>query len=286
MAKTPQLLLVGAALLLGATAHAGKLDDARSEVSGGGSSSSGSSGSSNSDDSGGSGGGITLPPIMACVTPIGAAYCIPHLVLEEEPGVWTRPEAFFLRYPYQGDTGGHMTFLEGEADPKPPGAAGVSFRIAARYAYDWDGLHLPGVDALLETTLPMRLGVETGWTTYIEPLPGMLDHLTIGDLNLTIRFAQSRRVEFRSGLGARLMIDRGDVAGGFNFTYGFDVYPARPVVVSASIDLGNLGRAFYLEGKGTLGMALRGMEIFAGYDATRIGDVVLHGPVAGIRGWF
>jgi len=52
-------------------------------------------------------------------------------------------------------------------------------------------------------------------------------------------------VQFHSGLGMRFMVDnlkgKQQVDSGINFTWGFDWYPARPLVFSAMMDMGTLG---------------------------------------------
>jgi hypothetical protein len=176
---------------------------------------------------------------------------------------------------------------EDEAPLAPVPANGRRFagRIATEYAYDVDHVHRPAVRLQLE--LPLRVGLESAWTHFIEPLmDGGLDRLTIGDANLTFRFAQSERAQFRAGLGARLMTDHLGTDAGFNFTYGFDLFPARPLVISGAFDLGNLGQAFVFAGRATVGAALGRVELYAGYDVLLVDPVLFHGPVAGVRIWF
>jgi hypothetical protein len=73
---------------------------------------------------------------------------------------------------------------------------------------------------------------------------------------------------------------------GFNITYGGDVFPCKPVVISSSLDLGNLGSASVIRLRGTVGLIHRHWEVFGGYDFYRIGSVDLQGPMAGLRLWF
>jgi hypothetical protein len=72
----------------------------------------------------------------------------------------------------------------------------------------------------------------------------------------------------------------------FDFLYSADVFPIEPVVISASIDLGNLDNAFVIHGRGTIGWQIDRFELFVGYDFLRIGAVNLQGPLAGLRLWF
>ena len=73
---------------------------------------------------------------------------------------------------------------------------------------------------------------------------------------------------------------------GFNFHYGADVFPCEPVVVSAAVDLGNVGDAFAVHGRATAGVTRKHWELFGGYDFLRVGSTDLQGPLAGLRVWF
>lgn len=156
--------------------------------------------------------------------------------------------------------------------------------MAGEYCYDLDGLHRPSIYGLLEGK--NRFGLESGWSTFFEPLDdGSLDYLTIGDLNITYRFAQGRNTQFRAGIGGRVMTDGENSTGGFNFTYGMDVFPQKTVVFSLTGDLGNLGKAFLVHGRIQLGAAVWCLEPYVAYDVMAIGDVIFHGPVVGLRFW-
>jgi hypothetical protein len=108
----------------------------------------------------------------------------------------------------------------------------------------------------------------------------------IGDVNLTLRFAQNEVASMYAGLGFRTLADRDRSDFGINFTYGGDWFPARPLVVSGAVDAGTLGGAGVFRGRATAGAVFNGWEVFAGYDYLRIGDVRLHGPLVGVRLWF
>jgi hypothetical protein len=82
------------------------------------------------------------------------------------------------------------------------------------------------------------------------------------------------------------MSDPAQTRWGFNFTYGADFFPVRPLVLSTALDVGDLGWAAVVHGRGTVGLIHRGGEVFAGYDFLRIGSVNLQGPVLGLRFWF
>ncbi len=132
-----------------------------------------------------------------------------------------------------------------------------------------------------------RVGVTANWDHFTERLPdGRTDVLTLTDLAVTYRIAQSPLMQMHAGLGGRGMFSAGTTRGGFNFLYSADVFPVEPVVVSASAEAGHLNEAFTLRLRATVGAQWHRAEAFVGYDWLRIGGVDLHGPMAGLRLWF
>jgi hypothetical protein len=248
--------------------------------------------------------------------PIGLLACLPRLALEPpedgpevERPAWI-PSGFFLPHPYAGGRPGqvfvtrHLRRLEPILveetlehrvyfDPALAALAGEqdlaswSVRLASEYAYDFGPVHRPSLLASIDSIY--RLGITTHWTHYLEPLgDGSLDRLTVGDLNLTFRVAQSEHAQVRLGLGAR-MLAGGELAFGFNFTYLIDLFPVDPLVISLVADVGNLGAAFTARGRVTLGVQLGPFEPYLGYDLTcftsQAALVLFQGPVAGLRVW-
>ena len=231
---------------------------------------------------------------------LGFLFWLPHLVVE---GPAPR-DGWFGGAPYMDGKRGHMVFSAATWTPpepektdegdlildggrhaettEPEGALPVHLRLAAEYGHDFDDVYKPSVSLLMSTSL--RLEVESGWTYFREETVTGTDWMVVGDANVLWRFAQHEVIEMRSGIGVRLLTD-GAWNAGFNFTYGFDVFPVNPIVLSASVDLGNLGYAFVVHGRAQLGVTRFGIEIYAGYDALAIGDVTLHGPAIGLRAW-
>jgi hypothetical protein len=312
---TAAILVLAAA----SPASAGKLDEARAEVRSGSSgacSSGSSSSSSESDDDeedpawdrdapggprrDGPGRGIldvlegfSILPLLPMWVPMWAAERAPL----SDDGITL---SAFLPYPYWEGRPGRMVVARDTAedplvvppevfDPaaNPLGTAPwFAMRFSGEYAYDVDGLHRPAGSFLIEVA-SIRLGLETAWSGYLEPLPdGTTDRLVFGDVNLFFRNAQHERFEFRFGLGANLMIDAEDVDAGVNATWQVDLFPVRPLVLSVSADVGNLGYAFVAHLRGAVGVMLSRLELFAGYDARWVGSVLFHGPLAGARIWF
>ncbi len=317
-----QILLVTAAMLVAPEVQSQKLNKARQGVRKGnngttpkqGSSSTGQPGGNGAPDSGSSGGSGCQPDDHGCIEEAGAgditamiigfAFHLPHVLIESKADYSS--SGYFYRYPYQKDEDGYMTFTAdrsskitpkrttdgdlligaGEDVTKPARSRPVALRLAAEYSHDLESIHKPAAYLLFSTR--WRVGLEAGFTYFREKLSyePYNDNLGVGDINLIYRFAQSDHIQMRSGLGARMMYDEEQVDAGFNFTYGIDIFPVYPLVVSASIDLGNLGKVLALHGRGHLGAIFWGVELYIGWDGMLIGDVGIHGPMGGIRVWF
>jgi hypothetical protein len=193
---------------------------------------------------------------------------------------------YFSHFPHEYGPGymliapGEAFGLEGTRQPWPWAARG-----RAEYGTDFDGLEWIGGQVLVENT--RRFGFDGEFRQISEELfPAGSDGLWLGDANLVFRFAQSESIVMRTGLGANWLTDDLGSDFGFNFTYGGDWFPVRPIVVSSSFDIGTLGTAFVVQLRGSVGVTYRGWEAFGGYDFLRVGSVNLHGPMAGVRWWF
>jgi hypothetical protein len=108
----------------------------------------------------------------------------------------------------------------------------------------------------------------------------------LGDAYLTWRFAQCSWGQMYLGAGARWQIDRQHSTAGCSFLYGGDFFPIDPLIISTTLDMGNLGDAFAIRGRCTVGVQLGRWEIFAGYDYQRIGNAQIQGPLVGLKRWF
>jgi len=215
--------------------------------------------------------GITVAaPFWAPPTLVGDRYT--------EPG-------FFARHPYQYDQG-YMLIGPVEA----AGLAGTrepwtwAARGRAEYGTDFEEIDWIGGHVLIEGT--WRWGLECDFRQVREEFaPTLQDELWLGDANVLFRFAQSPSLQMRSGLGMNFLSDgRSDF--GFNFTYGGDWFPIRPLVLSAEIDLGTLGSAHVSHWRVTSGANWKFSEIYVGYDYYDIGPAQVAGLVAGVRLWY
>jgi hypothetical protein len=157
-------------------------------------------------------------------------------------------------------------------------------RLRAEYTNDFDDVSCIGAHMLLSSA--SRFGLDTGFDYLQEDLPGgRRDYLTTGDFNVVYRFAQSEQVQFRAGLGFNWLDDEIDTNLGFNFTYGVDVFPCEPWVVSATLDLGTLGHTSLFHFRTTAGVVVHRVEVYTGFEYRDIGSTQINGLVGGIRLW-
>jgi hypothetical protein len=223
----------------------------------------------------------------AAMVALAAPFVLPPALLGDD----YEHRGYFLRHPYLHDLPGFMRmegFLdEGQPQGAPPldptGLKSWMGRLTVFESNDFRGLNRVGGQLLLDTAV--RWGLQTDWVWLHERLRcGCVDDLGLGDFNVVFRFAQTEYMQMRAGLGARVLTDTN--RWGFNFTYGADFFPARPLVLSGVIDLGSLGSVGVFHARASAGLTWHGWEAFVGYDYLLIGSVDLQGPIAGIRFWF
>jgi hypothetical protein len=221
------------------------------------------------------GAGITAPFWGPCYLLEGAGDCAPPAYFPGHP--YALPYSNFLDQE-QGLPSNELN----RAYLDPERLKVWSFRGAVEDGYDFDGLNRTGARLRLDST--SRVGITTNWDFYHEWLPGgRTDDLVLGDLELTYRFAQCEWMQMYSGVGGRGMFSRPRCRGGFNFLYAAEIYPIRPVVITASAELGNLGTAFTSRLRSTVGVQMHRVEAYVGYDWVNIGGVSLSGPMLGLR---
>jgi hypothetical protein len=205
---------------------------------------------------------------------------------------------FFARFPYDRVPGYVMKdpWLTPGGDPIGPAdsflADGwptrprtLAARLRFEYADELNDLSRIGGHLLLSTA--SRFGLDTETSYLEEKLPGGgHDELWIGDCNVIYRFAQGERAMFRTGLGFNWLDDPIDTNFGFNFTYGADLFPRRPWVLSATIDWGTLDEAELFRFRATGGVIVHGVEVYTGYEYLDIDRMQTSGIIGGIRIWF
>ena len=288
-------------------AWAGKLGSARSSVrsgggSFGGSHSSGSSGSSSFSGSsfrggwGGSGGHFGFGSYDPFYDNPFAWLMFPWLGPRRLLGGSTYRDSAFPLAPYADDADGYVR-IAGISPPahladvaKSNGAGetllgrGSAMRVWAEggaadltlargsAGFLWSGAHR------LELSGEVRMFYEKLSAT-------QSDRLWIGSIGAHYVFAQSERAQLRSGLGLRVMPDGNDQFMGAYFSYGMDLYPMRPLILSVNGDIGGLNGAAVGTLRATLGAIVDQVEVYGGYEGFWLGDVDLSMALLGARIW-
>ena len=226
---------------------------------------------------------------------------IPRSVLEDE----FPEESYFPRFPYD-NVPGYMMLERGcggginleawrqyNIDSQPaaeplqwqnrPRTWAARFR--AEYADNFSDTQQTAGHLLLSTS--SRFGLDTGMSFLEERrFDGGRDQLWLGDCNLILRFAQSERAQWRVGVGFNWLDDPVDTNFGFNFTYGFDLFPVDPFVLSTTLDWGTLGHTSIFHFRTTVGVTFHGIEAYTGYEHYGIGRTHIDSLVSGVRIWF
>ncbi len=276
LAATVAVLLLAVA----PPAFAGKLDRVRAAAKG---SHTKSSSRSSSDSSYGNGG--SAEDVVLALYIVASPWWLPHAALGDQ---WGRPFAY-LSHPYADGHSGYVL----QAGRDAPGhdasgravlGAGTSVRASVEGGLIDPTMTRFGLAGRISGS--SRFEVETRWDLFSEALPGgAIDQLWLGDVTVTWQHAVGRHGQFRSGLGVRALVDRGETTYGINFTYGMDLYPVRPLVLHAAVDLGTVGQAVVTQVQASFGLMLGPLELYAGYDQTWIDDIDLGGPTVGLRMW-
>jgi hypothetical protein len=154
--------------------------------------------------------------------------------------------------------------------------------LRGQYGDDFDGLSHASGRLLLDSWT--RFGIDTEFFYRHEYLPvGGSDQLWTGDANIVYTFAKGDLGQFRTGIGVNWLAGAGQSDTGFNFTYGGELYPAEPFVITGDIDWGRIGDASLFHGRATVGITRDGWGLFTGYDYFSIGKTDLHSWINGVE---
>jgi hypothetical protein len=168
---------------------------------------------------------------------------------------------------------------------RPPVERNWACQLRADYLDEFAAVSGIGGQMIFETA--SRWGFDGAFEHLRERLPGdNADNLTLGDANLVYRFAQSEKVQLRTGIGMNWLNDARRTDLGFNFTYGGDFFPRKPWALSAAVDWGTLGHAGLFRFRATAGILVNRFETYAGYEYGDIGRTQENFLVAGVRIWF
>jgi len=188
---------------------------------------------------------------------------------------------YFPEYPFQHGIDGYMMI-----DPWIPSEPFTySLQVRTEYANDFDSISRIGTHFLFDTTT--RFGIDGEVNHWRESLgAGLHDELWTGDMNVVFRFAQTARMQMRTGFGVNWLAAGGHSDFGFNFTYRGDFFPVEPWIVSAEVDFGSLGDETLLHGRFTTGLQWHRAEVFVGYDYYEVDQTELSGFITGLRIWY
>lgn len=186
---------------------------------------------------------------------------------------------YFLRYPYLHDQDAAID----EDLYSPEVNRHLMVRARGEYVHNFDNLSKMGGAVLFDTS--SRWGFDSEFNYRREDLGVVNDDLWTGDANLVYRFAQSEQLQMRTGIGFNWLSDRSKSDFGFNFTYGGDWFPSKPMIVSHEIDWGKLGHASLFHGRITVGANYHRFEPYVGYEYFSVGKTDFNGMVFGARLW-
>lgn len=187
---------------------------------------------------------------------------------------------YFPKYPYRkGESFLMYQPMSCDWSQQPRRYSG---RIRMEYCENYRDLWRVGGQIQLETA--SRFGIDTEAHRFEEWLGGeRTDYLWLGDCNFIYRFAQSERAAFRAGIGFNWLSDQVRTDYGFNFTYGFDLYPRKPWVFSTELDIGTLGKSELFRVRTTAGVMIHRVETYIGYEYLDVAGTTFNGLITGLR---
>lgn len=149
-------------------------------------------------------------------------------------------------------------------------AKSTRLRFGMEYGDNFDRQQKITTRILLDSK--SRLGLDTSFD-YLREQSGASEHdqMWLGDVNLTWRFAQSSRAEWRAGIGYNWQSDALGSDGGFNFTYGGNIYINQPNVIDFDLDLGQIGNANLNRFRTGYSLYFKRVRLSLGYEHLRLG---------------
>lgn len=217
----------------------------------------------------------------------------------QSPGAWDPvpspreptppPRASYRRYaahPYADETRGFVLRGTAAAGDRLPGRL-HSGRLAA------EGGQSGAEQARASLSLRVvfwRLGFDSSFDSHFSGA-GTQDRpvrnaLVVGNTNGLFAPVLRPKVMWWFGVGINYAGLPDGIGVGPNLTSTFELFVRRPLVMSARGDVGTVDGAPTMAGRGTLGFMLRSFELYFGYEARRLDNLLLQGPMVGARAWF
>lgn len=202
---------------------------------------------------------------------------------------WTVPRLFdqpaFDRYAAYPFADGPY-FLRSSAAASPTATRRALLNLSAEGGYLREGVVPTTVS--LRAYLPARFELSGAISLLHDVVAQPVQRATMAYAHLTYRFAQTRRVAFRTGVGARLFFANAPRTG-VDLFYGVEGYFARRGTLRVDLHGGTLGTGGLLAARATVGVMLKRVELYAGYDHAAVygpSHETLSGPLLGARAWF
>jgi hypothetical protein len=189
-------------------------------------------------------------------------------------------------YPYAHDSGGYALAAEDESGELRE--ARTAFRVEVEGGYVLAGARR--IAAAARVQLPFFVDIAAHYSLYVEPGAPDISTLTLGRVDLELRLLDGTGIQIRFGGGLRHFHDRlGSLLGG-GVGVAVDVFPVRPLVLSASADAGIVGRATILRARASAGLVVDNTEVYLGYHyEALLGEggaaADLGGVMIGVRLW-
>ncbi|UJR83854.1 hypothetical protein [Sandaracinus amylolyticus] len=195
----------------------------------------------------------------------------------------TWPDYALAPQPYASD-------CDAQLRPLAPGVDEgfeLAVRADAEVGYALGGAWRGAVGVRLQ--LPMQLDLATRYSMFVEPHGGDIRFVVLGGFGIEYRLIDVPGAQLRIGAEARTFYDSIDTIWGGGATFGLDLFPGEPVVLSTELAAAFVGQAFELRARAQIGVLIESVEIFAGYHYDglfRDGvHVDLGGPMLGVRAW-
>ena len=174
--------------------------------------------------------------------------------------------ANFSVYPYADDTANMLLTPHAKKNRKL-----LRTRLLTEYSDNFDRQQKITTRILLDTRF--RLGLDASFDYLREQLGGSShDQTWLGDCNFVYRFAQSEKVEFRTGMGFAWQSDSLGSDTGINFTYGGNYYLGKPHMIDFDLDLGRVGSAGLTRFRTGYSLYFYRVRATLGYEYLKVGS--------------
>ena len=220
-------------------------------------------------------------------------WLLPNYALEDGRPRDAAYRVRFADYPYADHAPGYLSetpswtvastddgIVLGEQAPRSAQSVAAQLAVETGYAA---GIIRNGFVGRLQ--FPMRLELDTDWSIYRELDLDGVDTTWLGREHLSVRFAESRSLQFRTGFGPQHLRDTLGWVHGFDVTWGFEAFPGRPFVVAFEGSAGLLGKAFAAGVSGRIGVMQGPFEVALGWHQRWIADTPLGAPFLAVRLW-